>query len=334
MNRNILNKLICPNCSHHKLDIESFNERGSQIIDGRLICESCANWYRIEHGVVDLLPTALRQSYRYDQFVKRFHIGHVVPAVECIDREKKKQIDFFKTHVNEYEDKVIGNPLYKAFSRVYIRKWMDACLQEGDFLLDLGTGTSEQVFTLAERKIHCICIDISEEMLLKGRRHAGQAGLSDYLTFIVADAEAPPVKDESMDACTLLGVLHHLPNPERAIADAVAKLKPGGHFHSSDPHNSPVRFLFDLLMRYWKLYEEEARDNPLLSESQLRKWMTEAGLQGHTKLSVYLPPHLFIRLGKTAAETLLLQSDKFFLSLPGIRRWAGLIIAEGFKPES
>lgn len=334
MNRNILSKLICPNCSHPKLDIESFNERGGRIIDGRLLCEGCASWYRIEQGVADLLPTVLRQSHRHDQFAKRFHIGYVAPAVERIDGKKQKQIDFFKTHADEYEDKVAGNPLCKAFTRVYIRKWTDACLQEGGFLLNLGAGTGEQTFPLAERKIHCICVDISEEMLLKGCRYAEQAGISDYLTFLVGDAEAPPVKDESMNACILLGALHHLSNPERAVAGAAAKLKPGGHFYSNDPHNSPVRFLFDLLMRYWKLYGEEAREAPLLSESQLQQWMTEAGLQGHTKLSVYLPPHLFLRLGAPAAETLLLQSDKFFRSLPGIRRWAGLIVAEGVKPGS
>lgn len=334
MKRDIVNKLVCPDCSHPHLDIESFNEHSGLIVDGRIICRGCANWYRIEQGVADLLPAALRQSSRNDSFAERFKIRREAARPEQADNAKQKQIHFFETHTNEYEDKIAGNPLYTAFNRIYLRKWTDACLKTDDFLLDLGAGTGKQDFPLAERKIHCLCVDICEEMLLKGRQQAEQTGILDYVTFIVGDAEKPPAKDESMDACILLGALHHLPNPERAVASAAAKLKPGGHYYSNDPHNSPIRFLFDWLMRHWKLYDEEASDAPLLSESQLKHWMAEAGLQGRTQLSIYLPPHLYIRLGASYAETLLLASDKFCRAFPGIRRWAGLIVAEGFKPVS
>ena len=68
-----------------------------------------------------------------------------------------------------------------------------------------------------------------------------------------------------------------------------------------------------------------------LTEAQLQAWMKDAGLQGRTRLSIYLPPHVFRLCNHAVARVLLRSSDAAFGVLPGLRRWAGVIVADGSK---
>jgi SAM-dependent methyltransferase len=48
---------------------------------------------------------------------------------------------------------------------------------------------------------------------------------------IQADAERLPFPRESFDFVMSIGVLHHLPDTERALEGLVSYVRPGGHFH-------------------------------------------------------------------------------------------------------
>ena len=53
------------------------------------------------------------------------------------------------------------------------------------------------------------------------------------------ELEALPIDDATLDAATLLLVLHHLPDPAAALAEAARVLKPGGRLLICDmlPHD-------------------------------------------------------------------------------------------------
>jgi SAM-dependent methyltransferase len=181
----------------------------------------------------------------------------------------------------------------------------------------------------AEHGIRVIGVDITEEMLVLGQQKAVEKGLDDLVDFVVGDAEAPPVREASFHACTMLGALHHMSDPGKVFAAAAQKLAPPGYFFSAHPHDSPLRFLFDWLMKIWRIYDEQARDDPLFSEEDLLGWMDAAGLEGQTRLTIYLPPHCFGFCSVPAALKLLRVTNVLFGALPCIRRWAGYVIAEG-----
>lgn len=319
-------------CSSQAFRAEEYDSSDAQIREGRLVCGSCGAWFRVEKGVLDLLPAHLRRADLYQQFAARHGLkdaggGAAAPAEDF----KAGQIRFFKSHVDEYEASIVGSPLYVAFNEHRFLRWVEACVRRDDWLLDLGCGTGAPCIDLAQRGIRVLGIDIAEEMLAVGQARAEAAGLEAMIDFVVADAENIPIADGSFNACILLGALHHLPDPGKAIACAARKLVSRGHFYSQDPHDSPVRFLFDWLMKIKKLYDEEARGEPLFSERQLLDLMDAAGFEGRTQLSIYLPPHLFGLMSSKGAKRLLEVTDALLGHLPGVRRCAGYVIAQGVK---
>ncbi|MGH2950909.1 MAG: class I SAM-dependent methyltransferase, partial [Solirubrobacterales bacterium] len=58
-----------------------------------------------------------------------------------------------------------------------------------------------------------------------------RANLPESVRTIQADAEALPFFPESFDLVLSIGVLHHLPDPERALRSLVQYVRPGGHLH-------------------------------------------------------------------------------------------------------
>lgn len=331
MNRNTHTRLRCAWCSSGALRVEEYEADGEQVHDGRMICESCGTWFRIENGVADLLPAHLRRTDLYERFAARHGIRNIGEIAAKGEDFKSSQIRFFKSHVDEYEDSIVNHPLYPAFAEHIFLRWLDEHVRPGDWVIDLGCGTGAPCLDLAKRGIHVLGIDIAEEMMIVGQRRAFSQQLDGLIDFIVADAENPPIPDASFNACVLLGALHHLPDPAKAIAAAARKLVPGGGFYSQDPHDSPVRFLFDWLMKIKKLYDEEARGEPLFSERQLLDLMDAAGFEGRTQLSIYLPPHLFGLMSSKGAQRLLEVTDALFGHVPGMRRCAGYVIAQGVK---
>jgi SAM-dependent methyltransferase len=61
------------------------------------------------------------------------------------------------------------------------------------------------------------------------------------------DAQALPVRDESLSNVVAFDVLHHLPRPARFLREAERALKPGGRVVIMDPYASPLsRLVFGL----------------------------------------------------------------------------------------
>jgi ubiquinone/menaquinone biosynthesis C-methylase UbiE/uncharacterized protein YbaR (Trm112 family) len=332
MNTSALPYFVCPNCRAGDLKLEVYAGKGDRVDEGRLTCPGCAVWYRIESSVVDLLPLHLRRQHLhlYEDFAKK----HGLPAKDLAGKGdsygKDSQIEHFHENADEYEETVVNSPYYKALDENTFLQWAKA-LKPGELVLDLGCGTGRQCIPFAKAGLRTIGVDIAEEMVKLGQGKLDKLGLSEKVDLIVGDAENPPVKNEAFDAAICYGVLHHLPDKVGTIANAAKKLKPHGRWYALDPHKSPVRFIFDFMMRFWKLYDEEASDHPLLTEREMMDWMSAAGVQGKTRLTTYLPPHINQFLPHGANVALLAATDMVLSSIPGVRNCAGVIVSEGVK---
>jgi demethylmenaquinone methyltransferase/2-methoxy-6-polyprenyl-1,4-benzoquinol methylase len=89
-------------------------------------------------------------------------------------------------------------------------------------VLDLAGGTGRAARAVAEGDDapDAVVIDASGPMLRRAARRGTAA--------VRGDAGRLPVRDEAVDAVVVLDALHHLPDPDRALAEAERILRPGG----------------------------------------------------------------------------------------------------------
>ena len=92
---------------------------------------------------------------------------------------------------------------------------------------DLGCGSGRWAARVAERVGLLHCIDPSAEALEVAR---GRLGRRSNVRFHLATASSIPLAESSQDFGYSLGVLHHVPDPGRALRDCVKLLKPGAPF--------------------------------------------------------------------------------------------------------
>lgn len=92
---------------------------------------------------------------------------------------------------------------------------------------DLGCGSGRWAAGVAPRVGLLHCIDPAPEALAVAKRRLRDAP---NVQFHVASADTIPLADGSQDFGYSLGVLHHVPDTARALADCVRKLKPGAPF--------------------------------------------------------------------------------------------------------
>lgn len=101
---------------------------------------------------------------------------------------------------------------------------------------DLGCGTGQVAAALAPFVARVVGIDRSSAMLQAARRRLRVFGNVDLRR---GELEALPIDDARLDAATMMLVLHHLAEPEKALAEAARVLRPSGRIVVVDmlPHD-------------------------------------------------------------------------------------------------
>ena len=115
------------------------------------------------------------------------------------------------------------------------RVWKDAMMdwlapRSGQKLLDVAGGTGDIAYRFLKRagQGHATVLDLTEEMLVEGRKRAEASQMADQLDWSVGDAMALPFPDNSFDVYTISFGIRNVTRPQDALNEAFRVLRPGG----------------------------------------------------------------------------------------------------------
>jgi ArsR family transcriptional regulator len=146
------------------------------------------------------------------------------------ERRTKSQ-EFFSSSAGQWDrvrDELFGDRFHLAALAAFANsEWTVG---------DLGCGTGQVAAAIAPFVSRVIAVDGSAAMLHAARKRLQQA---DNVELRRGDLEALPIDDDLLDAATLMLVLHHVPEPAKALTEVGRVLKPGGRLLIVDmvPHD-------------------------------------------------------------------------------------------------
>jgi ArsR family transcriptional regulator len=146
------------------------------------------------------------------------------------ERRTKSQ-EFFSSSAGQWDrlrDDLFGDRVHLAAL---------AALAGSDWVVgDLGCGTGQVSASLAPFVGKVIAVDESAAMLQAAKRRL--AGL-DNVDLRRGQLEGLPIDDGRLDMASLMLVLHHVPEPGKALAEVARVLRPGGRVIIGDmlPHD-------------------------------------------------------------------------------------------------
>ena len=136
------------------------------------------------------------------------------------------------------------------------RLWKDAMMdwlapRDGQRLLDVAGGTGDIAFRFLKRApgARAVVLDMTESMLIEGRKRADAEALAEKLDWITGDAMALPFEDNSFDVYTISFGIRNVTRIPDALSEAYRVLRPGGRLmvlEFSQLPNEGMQKLYDL----------------------------------------------------------------------------------------
>ncbi len=137
------------------------------------------------------------------------------------------------------------------------RIWKEAMMdwlapRPGQRLLDVAGGTGDVAFRFLGRApgATAVVCDLTEPMLVEGRKRAEAEKMADRLDWVVGDAMALPFPDASFDTYTISFGIRNVTRIADALAEAYRVLRPGGRLMVLEFSRIPN----DLMQKAYDLY--------------------------------------------------------------------------------
>ncbi len=137
------------------------------------------------------------------------------------------------------------------------RLWKDAMMdwlapRPGQKLLDVAGGTGDVAFRFLNRApaATATVLDMTESMLIEGRKRAEAEKMAERLEWVVGDAMALPFPDNTFDVYTISFGIRNVVRIQDALKEAFRVLRPGGRLMVLEFSRIPN----DLLQKVYDLY--------------------------------------------------------------------------------
>src|SRR2546423_3183585 len=173
--------------------------------------EGTSNLYMMNGATLD---AAARRLW----LLVREQVGPTPAAVQdqrrlqaALAERRTKSQEFFSSSAGQWDrlrDELFGDRFHLAAL---------GALADSEWVVgDLGCGTGQVSAVLAPFVSHVVAVDASAAMLQAAKKRLQRF---DNIDLRRGDLEALPIDDARLDAATLMMVLHHVPEPERALRE-------------------------------------------------------------------------------------------------------------------
>jgi ubiquinone/menaquinone biosynthesis C-methylase UbiE len=111
------------------------------------------------------------------------------------------------------------------------RELMELChVSKGTYVLDVGCGAGATASHLAKAyDCRVVGMDLREAMVTLSTERARRQGVIDHVEFWVADAQALPFDDATLDVVLCESVATFIEDKQRVVDELARAVKPGGH---------------------------------------------------------------------------------------------------------
>ena len=225
MRKRLYELLRCPICVV-PLDLDVYEARGDETVEGALRCPRCGVAYPIIDHIPRMLPEdlagemrALNQGFfaRHPDLLSRAQKGdgnsESARALKRTFRSFSFQWNAFGDMYGFWEDNFLDyvEPLTPEFF-------------EGKLGCDAGCGFGRHLRYAVEYGAEVVGLDLSEAVLAAYRNTRDNPRAH----VVQGDIYRPPFAPKTFDFLYSIGVLHHLPDPVAGFCSLVRYVKPGG----------------------------------------------------------------------------------------------------------
>ncbi|MFN2613021.1 MAG: methyltransferase domain-containing protein [Solirubrobacterales bacterium] len=194
--------------------------------DGVLGCSHCGERYPVVAGTPRMVVAEHRRRLAdtYSRSREVLDVGGRPSASETPDPElvvKQSTADSFAYEWHQFGG--LREEWAKNFAD-YMRPHLPESLT-GKQVLDVGAGSGRHSFHAAKAGAQVVAVDLGASIDVARRN------LPATVLTVQADAEALPFEPGSFDLVMSIGVLHHLPDPDRALCTVARFARDGAHVH-------------------------------------------------------------------------------------------------------
>jgi SAM-dependent methyltransferase/uncharacterized protein YbaR (Trm112 family) len=237
MKKRLLQLVVCPLCGGSLSDHSFEKTNDDALLSGLLTCDACGASYPVIGGIPRLLPVAL-QSMLWEMHPEFFRAYQEQLPDALRMREEGNQAG--RTGVDPalaaqretarsfgYEWQAFSEmlPDYESNFRWYFERFAPDQFK-GARVLDAGCGTGRHTFHMARtggaREV--VAMDLSQAIEVAAHNNRDNPNTH----FVQADIYHPPFPPGSFDFVYSLGVLHHLPDPEKGFRALLPLVREGG----------------------------------------------------------------------------------------------------------
>ena len=183
-----------------------------------------------------------------DQTSKTTHFGFE----DIPEAQKAGRVHGVFTNVASKYD-IMNDVMSVGIHRIWKEAMMDwLAPRPGQRLLDVAGGTGDIAFRFLKRAgdADAVVLDMTESMLIEGRKRAEAEAMSSSLDWLVGDAMALPFEDNSFDVYTISFGIRNVTRIPDALSEAYRVLKPGGRLMVLEFSQLPN----DMMQKAYDLY--------------------------------------------------------------------------------